>query len=224
MNTATAWNLAALRIAAKTRPARETAILEIIHSIDRYDSIFRFHLFGARDAMKGVIHAGPGSEMSNLSLILRNSDRQDDFDTAKIASEAHILGCIHTTRALFDVFANLVNELLLNRSVPIGRCDVRVATAALAPSALKSTLEDILSSDWFDYISAFVNTAKHRQLVKHAFHVSFVGEDAGIRIEPFDYNGRSFPGYTDQEILAGILEVKNRILDCGRALNAEVMN
>lgn len=216
------WSLADLRTHISGMREPHVQLLEIVDSIDRYVAIFRYHLLTARDAMKRVVHENDPHGIRNIRFVFATSEKQDEYYLAKIVSEANILGCIHSTRALFDVFSHLVNGLLLNGSLPLKRCDIKLVTESLPESPLKGALEELLASFWFNYISAFVNTAKHRSLVRHSFHVSFVGEGAGIRIEAFAYNGDNYPAYSIEELLQGILEVKNKIVDCGRALNAQL--
>jgi hypothetical protein len=220
------WNLDDLRSHARAMPdnAARVETLQVIQSIDRYVMIFRYHLATARDAMKGVVHeTGEDAELRNLELIFGVSKQQSEFAWAKIVSEANILGCMHTSRALVDVLANLANRLVLRGAINLADCSIYLVAKKLPVSALKTRLASLLASAWFRYVSAFVNTAKHHNLIQHAFGVSFVGEGTGIRVEPFEYKGKSFPGYDEKELLLGILEVKNAIIDCGTALNDVVL-
>lgn len=217
------WDTAYLRQHICSLGEPERSLVEVVDSIGRYNAIFIYHLESARDAMKGIIRMDDPHGIENLRLVFGDSERQDEFYLAKIASEANILGCIHSTRAIFDVFSHLVNGLLLGGRLSAKQCNIEAAAGMLEHSALKRALEDLLNSYWFSYVKSFVNTAKHRRLVQHGLHVSFVDSDAGIRISAFEYEGSSFPSYSVEELLAGVLDAKNRIVDCGRALNARVI-
>lgn len=87
-------------------------------------------------------------------------------------------------------------------------------------SSLTSRLEVLLQSDWYNYVAAFTNTSKHRQLVQHLMTVSIEENRAGIRLAAFTYGNRSFKAYWAHEVLCGAIEVKNGIIECGRLLNA----
>ncbi|MGQ0696822.1 MAG: hypothetical protein ACT4PZ_01135 [Panacagrimonas sp.] len=217
------WNLKELRDYVRaTRPGDEET-LEVARSVGRYIQIFRYHLSEARDAMKGVIAEDASQGRENLEYVFGISSRQDEYHKAMIRSEANLLACAHTARSLFEVFSHLINGLLLNNALSRGDCDIVKATGKLPPSPLKEALDELLDSHWFRYVKAFDNTAKHRSLVRHGFHVSFEDGVAAVRIDGFEFKGKSFPRYKAEAFLTGVLEVKNKVVDCGRSLNDEVI-
>jgi hypothetical protein len=121
---------------------------------------------------------------------------------------------------MFDIFGQLVNGLLLHPPMPIGKCDIRKVEESMPNSELKTEIAKVLLSHWFNYVSGFINTTKHRRLVQHRFSISFEENVAGIQIGAFDYNGREYPQYWGPEVLHGVLDFENSIIDCGRTLNA----
>jgi len=191
----------------------------VLDSICRYVDIFQYHLVLARDAMKAVVVVDDPHRIENTKYVLGLSEKQKEYALAKVASEANILGCIHSTRALLDVFAFLVNGLLLGTCIPASKCDIRSVAVALPDSPLKRRLQELLGSTWFAYLSAFVNTAKHRQLVPHAFWVSFESADVGIRLDGFEYNGVAYSSLSVDDLLRGIIEVQRAVVDSGKLLN-----
>ncbi|WP_394672576.1 hypothetical protein [Limnobacter sp.] len=217
------WNLKQLREYIRGSRSDSAVLLDIVHSIDRYTQIFLFHLEGARDVMNGIGDAENPRSRKNLEIVFGVSSQQDEYHLAKVASEAHILGVVHSTRAMFDVFAFLVNAMLLNGEIPEHRCDVSRVIQKIPASPLKQELEKLAVSYWFGYVSAFINTSKHRMLVRHSFHVGIEEPYVGIRIGAFEYNGQSFPVYRLRELLEGVLEVKNAIVRCGKAFNDQVV-
>lgn len=218
------WDLKELRDDIRRKRSDSDELLEVVHSIDRYIQIFLFHMEGARDAMDEVVDPDDPQKKEYLDFVFGNSERQDDYYYAKLASEAHILGTIHSARAIFDVFAFLINRLLLNGAIPDNRCDIRSVTRALQSPPLKSELDALIETYWFRYVSAFINTAKHRMLVNHSFHVGLEDPYTGIRIGAFEYNGKEYPRYEVRELLEGVLGVKNKIVDCGRLLNDQALS
>lgn len=217
------WNLKELRDLIRAEKTDNEAVLAIVHSIDRYIYIFRFHLHGARDALDQVIDPNDQYQKEVMLFVLGASDRQNEYNLAKVASEAHILGAARSARAMFDVFAFLVNSLLLKGSVPERECSIQLVVKKLQPSPLKRELDALLNSRWFGYVSAFDNVAKHRMLVSHSFHVGIEEPYTGIRVGSFEYEGKTYPSYKVREFLEGVLEVKNKIVDCGAILNNQVV-
>lgn len=211
------WNLGELR--AHIREIGDLSLIDTVDSIDRATQIFDYHLFTARDALKGIIDENDPSGMKNMEFIFGISERQDDYALAKLVNEANVIGCIHAVRSIFDIYSHLVNGLLLNKGIPDHTCDIVKAHDALPPSALKDCISQLLASDWYNYVVGFINTTKHRRLIRHKFSVSFVTAAAGIQFDTFEYRGRVFPTYWANEVLQGSLDVKNSVIACGRALN-----
>lgn len=216
------WNLKQLRQHIKDSQSNNEVLLDIIHSIDRYIRIFLFHLEGARDAMNGIGDPENPQSRKNIEIVLGVSSQQDEFHLAKVASEAHILGAVHSTRAMFDVFALLINTMVLDGKIPEHRCDINRVVQKIPASPLKQELEKLLGSYWFGYVVAFINISKHRMLVRHSFHVGIEEPYVGIRIGAFEYNDQCFPVYQLREFLEGILGVNNAIVRCGKAFNNQV--
>ena len=95
--------------------------------------------------------------------------------------------------------------------------------ARLPESPLREHVSSTLSSHWYRYVVAFVNTAKHRRLVEHLFSVSVEENRAGVRVGSFSYESESFPAYWGTEVLEGAIEVKNQVVGAGRFLNKAVL-
>ncbi|MES1934626.1 hypothetical protein T35B1_18578 [Salinisphaera shabanensis T35B1] len=217
------WNLKELREYIRAERANSDELIQILRSIDRYIQIFMFHLEGARDAMDEVIDPTDEHQVEAVKMVFGASAHQERYYFAKVASEAHVLGAAHSARAMFDVFAFLVNGLLLNGAVCESRCNLQVVAKKLPPSPLKRELDGLANSYWFGFVSAFVNVAKHRMLVDHSFRVGFKDPHTGIRIGSFEYKGQRYPQYRVSEFLEGVLEVKNKVVDCGDLLNKHVV-
>lgn len=213
----TSWNLNVLREHIRRRWGHEAEPLqEIVDSLDTSVRIFRYHLFTARDALKGIVDE---THSADEALKIVWVEKRDASRDAMIVSEANILGCVHTTRNLYDIFAQLVNRLVLKSALLVDACNIWKVHERLDASDLKTQIGDLLESNWFGYVSAFVNTSKHRWLVRHSFATRFDESVAGIQLGAFEYHGRQYPAYWANEVLTGVLEVKNRIVSCGRILN-----
>jgi hypothetical protein len=214
----TPWNLIVLREHIRRSRGKDAeALEEIVKSIRKSVDIFRYHLITARDALKGILGDNPSVDRA-LEIVWR--EQPSEYRYAMIVSEAHILGCFLITRNMYDIFAQLVNRLVLNSSLSDRDCDIWKVYEELDASDLRTQIGQLLDSDWFGYVSAFVNTIKHRSLVQHNFRVSFEDNVAGIILGAFEFKSRSHPSYSATEALEGVTEVKNRIVVCGRVLNA----
>jgi hypothetical protein len=89
----------------------------------------------------------------------------------------------------------------------------------MGPSDFKNQLKQVLQSHWFLYVSAFINTTKHRKLVRHDLSVSLKDNREGVRIGSFEYKRVTYPQYWGRDVLVGVVEVKNSLIACARTLN-----
>jgi hypothetical protein len=217
------WNTKLLKKHIEGLGKEKQSLLELINSLEKYVRIFRYHLEIARDAMNKIFsdEECQGAELDKLAFGL--SSRLGDFWNAEIITEANVLGCIHSARAIFDVFAQLVNGLILTPPIPEKDCSISIVLAKLPDSPVKTAIADLISSDWYDYVNAFVNTAKHRTLVDLRGVVSFVQRSLFVRIPGFEYRGKSYPQYSLLDLLQGVIDTKNRLIDCGNELNKQVV-
>ena len=135
---------------------------------------------------------------------------------------ANVLACIHTVRNAYEHLAQLCNALLIAPPISIEACDLRKVHKRLPPSTLRKELDVLLESQWFQYVAAYSNASKHRSLVQQSLHLSFSDGVAGVRAESFTHD-KDYPPYMVGDLLEGILEVKNHIIACGRALNDQVV-
>ena len=214
------WDIDALRTYLSNSLGPKSPSLAVVDSLDRYVGIFLYHLYTARDAMKGVVHTDDPYGLENSKYIFGLSVRQNEYHKAMVVTEANTLGCIHATRAIYDVFSHLLNDLLLCGVIGERQCEIASVAARLPDSQLKQILDSLLGSQWFSYVTAFINTAKHRRLVGQFFYVSFEDGSAGLHIPEFSYNGKAFTSYPLEEVLRGVVDVKNSIVYGGRALNS----
>lgn len=215
----TSWSLSALRSFIRSDRQELVPLVQVIDSIGRVDEIFHYHLYSARDALKGIVGATGSIRRESMDLVLNSADSSEEFWLARVASEAHLIGSIQATRSMLDMYAQLVNGLVLPEPLTVERCDIWKVCSRMPESSLKDSIEGVLRCYWFKYINGFINTTKHRKLVNHEFRVSFVDDTVGVRIGPFAYNDEEFCGYPLKEALQGTVDVKNSIGACGRALN-----
>jgi len=198
---------------ATANDAREQ--LEIVSSLGRSSEIFGYHLRHARDAFKGLIDETEPTCAANFNLVLGASDRQEEASMAHIICEAHVMGCMHTARGWGDSFAALINRLLLASAIDEGDCNIFKAKDELKPSELKEELEALTSRREFKYVNHFVNTVKHRRLIRHEIKINFADNKIGLVVGPF----RRYPQRWGTDVLQDVVEVQHGLVRSGVALN-----
>lgn len=215
------WNNKALRDHARRLGHREIDPLPVaIDSVSRAIAIFHYHAYQAYDVVRAVVKDGEPATEEHLMLALGASDQQEQYHEASLAGQAHILGALHAARSMYDILSHVVNGLLLTPQLSVDSCDIHKARDALPSGNLRTTLDGLIQSHWFQYIQGFINIAKHRYLISPNLGVCFIDNVAAMKISAFEYKGRQFPQYWTTDVLKGAFEVRNKIIECGCALNA----
>jgi len=174
--------------------------------------------------MKIVLDTENPISKANVDSIFGTSENQDEFRLALLATRAHLLGFMHSARAVFDVFAFLVNILVLEDTIAEDKCYVTTIAKNLPASKLKLELDSLVKSEGFLYVNAFVNTSKHRSLIATQFTIDFDGPWSGVKIGSFEYKSKPFPARRLEELLQDVIDTKNRVITCCNLLNSHVLN
>lgn len=234
-----AWDVPALQEWIQKERSSNTKAVELLRSLSRSSKIFGYHMKLARDAFADF------QDDDHLKMTVGIFSFGDDegegeaFIHAILVSEANLIASISVVRNSYDIFAQVVNTLVLGNRFEFHDCNIHGVYRELEPSELKTTLGRVLFSGWYYYLSDFTNTIKHRQLLKHDPSISFVKDISGVMVERFTYERpisiktgkkydkfgehRSYPSYWGREVLQGVIEVHNEIRACGQAVNRLLM-
>ena len=108
------WNLKALRDYVRIKVREPNLCLELINSIDRSILILRYHVDSANDAMDGFIDDEEQVTNKHFVRVLGASPDHAKFDEAQLVNQAHTLAAFHAVRSMYDIFSQLINQLLLD--------------------------------------------------------------------------------------------------------------
>ena len=186
--------------------------------LDHY-TLLMYHFYTARDSMNQFNKSDNGIHESNLKYILGISKDQLTFIRARLTHDANLIAFINSVRNLYDIFALLLNILLLESRIDESKCDIYKLLENLHESCLKNNLKELIGSYWFKYVVAFSNISKHRMLVTQQYSLDLIENKSGVKIGAFSYRGKDYPSYWSMEILESVLDVKNSIVKCGSNLN-----
>ena len=217
------WSLKDLRDYIVDEHDKDQSMLDLVSSIDRGISIFRYHFSTARDSLMDFYGEDEKAHKQHIERVFGVTEDQEEFQLAKIANEANTIAAIYTVRSVFDLFSQLVRRLLLNGELSEGACNIHRVRDHLQDGPLRASIERLLESEGFRYINAFVNVTKHRSLVKYGSWVDLVNDKAGVKFSAFEYRGDQFPALWSDEILEKILTTKNEIVTAGMALNHQLI-
>jgi hypothetical protein len=221
----TTWKLKELEqwIEANRPDAKQAA--DLPRSLSRSAFIIKYHANLARDAFAEFKRTDDNHDKMFVAMM----SFKPDFGMAALAHEANIIAIIHTVRNYADIFAQLVNTLLMTTTIPEKDCTFGKVANGLPESALKQGMLDLNSSYWFRYLAAFSNISKHRRLLQSKPSVSFEENVSGLRVEQFSYTFSSkesetdFPRCWGHDLLEETYSIYCRILELGQELNAQVI-
>lgn len=212
------WHILELEAFVKeTKNSKEH--LERIKSVSRTIELFEYHLYTAKKSNDSI---GTPNLKQAMELIFTPKEKLAEVFETKLIIQANSQACIHTARSIYDLFAQLVNGLLLSEPLPLGMCDFFKIKDKLENSKLKDYLSELSATEEFLYVNAFVNTIKHRNLVSFDALADTGEGKIGVKFQPFIYNGETYPAMWAEEVLKQSLFVKNSIVKAGILLNRQL--
>jgi hypothetical protein len=190
--------------------------IERVKSVSRAIDIFQYHLHTAEEANDLI---EPSNRREAMELVLAQKDK---FFETKLEIQANTQASIHSARAIYDLFAQLINGLLLNTPLAVHKCDFFKIKDKLTNSELKGHLNHLSTTEEFLYVNAFVNTIKHRNLVSFGALIDFESGKSGVKFQSFQYSDKEYPAMWAEDVLKYSLFVKNAIITSGDHLNREL--
>lgn len=197
---------------------------EVAQPLSRSAFIVEYHVRLARDAFAD--YKQPDDNHYNMFVAMMSFE--PDFSRAALIQEANLIAAIHTVRNYADIFAQLVNTLLLPVPVLEKDCSFGKIADKLPDSAFKERMQELNSSHWFRYLAAFSNISKHRRLLQSKPKVSLEEDVSGLSVEAFSYTFSSkeaeteFPQCWGHDLLEETYNVYRQVLVLGQKLNEHV--
>lgn len=224
--SSTTWKLKELEQWIKVNRPDEKQAAALPKSLGRSSLIIKYHANLAKDAFAPFTH----TDDNHSQMLVAMLSMKPDFGMAALAYEANIIAAIHTVRNYADIFAQLVNSLVLAEPLSEKDCTFGKVASRMPESALKQGMLDLHASYWFRYLAAFSNISKHRRMLQSKPTVSFEDGASGIRVEPFSYTLSAkegeidFPQCWGHDLLDETYNVYRRILELGQQLNAQLFH
>lgn len=217
------WKLKELGEFVDSLEMEDDFLSDLVTSISRSFTLFSYHIYEARNSMGEFHDKGDPVGHKQVELILGDSKESNELQLSQLKNEAHSISAIYSIRSIYDQLAQLLNRLLLDDHFDIGRCDISKVKDKLPDSSIKTQLSELLSSNKFKYLQAFVNTVKHRNLVKQNIHIDFEEDRAGVKFKGFTYCNESYSEKWSDDLLKDIVDVKNVVIKIGQALNNAIL-
>ena len=212
------WKLEALKEHIREKHKNSTALVEFVDSVVRTIEIYKYH----ECEVYPYLNNEPNIDLFELfKELATNNHKRLEHEKETIKIQAHIQAAFHNCRSMYDLFAQLLNGVLLSNKYPIYKCNINNVCADLTDSKLKLDLIDVLNSENYIYVNSFINTIKHRNLLRFPHTIDFVESKSAIKITQFDFNGRHFDERWGLEALICTYELTNQLIELGKQLNIE---
>ncbi|EPM4326308.1 hypothetical protein ACTJ27_004271 [Vibrio vulnificus] len=193
------WNIEQLKLHLKNNSNTSEKNTDYLDSLARCIEIFDYH----KEEAYTVIERLDSSDLKfGLKFVLSTGEQLAEHEYSTLVVQANIHAALQNSRAMYDIFAQLLNSLLVKIPMEVHRCDISKVSKLLPDGAIKSQLEATLSAYDYSYVSGFVNTIKHRNLVQCGRHLDFIENRASIRIKSFSYCGDTY----DQKWAVDVLQ------------------
>ena len=218
------WNLQQLRDLIKVRKGDRQDLNELVNAIGNGIDVFRYHLYTARDTLKPFFENTSTAGPIHLKYLFGTTNRQDEYELAKLCNQANIIAAIYTARSLFDIYSQLVRGCILETLISADKCNIYTVRDNLKQSELKDCIDELLNSNGFKYVNDFANVSKHRSMIKFGTSINFIENKAGVRFSSFVYGKRKHPEMWNSDILELVLKIENAIINAGNLLNQELLS
>ncbi len=120
------------------------------------------------------------------------------FRNALLKSETYIESAAQNLHSLADIICQIINQAVLKSQFDEGEVSIKKIIGELqkdnSKKDIENALEQLRDSDEFKYISAFVNTIKHRRLLDTDYYGEFgqgKSNTMGVRFLSFQYGKRN---------------------------------
>lgn len=140
--------------------------------------------------------------------------------------EGHIIPYMTILHTAGDTFAQILNLTLLKPALTEDLVSLKGLTKITPANELvakcQQEISSFLISDEFKYLDGFVNTLKHRHLLKQEWTMEMISGgpfQIGFRYEGFQYRGESFPKKWGKDLLELRRPIRRGLVGIGRQIN-----
>jgi hypothetical protein len=229
------WHLEELGelVRQKHGESQNRFIKPLLNSVGRKYDIARYH---ASESRRLVDQHFTADKLENytkaVSMIFDRIDGKEDavnFYYDVFSAEAHIGAYAQVLHSIFDIVGQVIilafdlsGTFSPKQNIYLYTVKDKLKEVQLAPLVVVE-IETALSQEAFQYLSAFVNTNKHRCLVKIPHTVmSNAQEDIshGLKIQSFSFKGKVFPEKWGKQFVGEDFKILAEwLVRIGRAIN-----
>lgn len=204
------WNLRSLRDAVQEAHGKVYAgkAWDAMQSLNMKKKMAMFHATEAMRVMQESVLKAPGVGSDDresiaagkaIFIATTRGEAGQQVRDAEFCSQAHVVASVQAVHSLCDIVSYVVywsfrmdglKKSLAENEVNLHKVK-RYLEEAQGYDATVVRIHDLLESHEFHYLADYVNTTKHKVLIKSPLSADLVRDRAGLRIKPFTYTTRN---------------------------------
>lgn len=166
------------------------------------------------------------SDMSTIDF------QSDEFEKVEFEVEMYMESAVHFMHSTADILSQIVNNVVFvepmsEKLVSISRINNQLSNQTEARGVLES-LEELTKSKAFQYINAFTNVMKHRNLIGSYTQVEFgasTRNTIGLKFKEFYYSDQVYPSIYADDLMQLYFKDMETLINCvGSELNTFLLN
>ena len=239
------WNIRAFELAVRERHGNciADALHEPLQAIFWKFQMSHFHACESLRILNEVIREferieeGEPDHIAAGRLILQAASKHPqapNLSEARFQAEAHMIAASQALHSTADIMAHAVYWALNLPSLPeppnLDTLNLGVMLRQLrrlqVAESVRVAMENVEDLSEFIYLNAYVNTTKHRSLVKANFTAHLDPNDnpqQGMLIKPFEHKGRQFSEkWAKQFLFEEKKRVAEAVVNIGYAVDAYI--
>ncbi|MDN3474936.1 hypothetical protein [Pseudoalteromonas sp. APC 3355] len=143
-----------------------------------------------------------------------------EFHSAKAKREVSIVSAAMMVHSLPETLAQILVICFQLPANNIHRITFKSVHDSMRQSKIKEMLLNLITSDEYRYINAFVNTSKHISLVKPMYSFAFDGTTVhSISFDEFSFQGTNFKSIRDEVLIDYIQKLRTACVEIGAEIN-----
>jgi hypothetical protein len=236
------WNIKKLEDIVRLKHGDDIAnsLRESLQSFNWKMALFCYHSDESRNTLQNAVE---NSEISpNIQdcivaatylqfLSAANDPKAKPFRIACFCSEAHLIAAAQALHSAADIVGSSIfwslNLKEINSSLKFEDISLRNVnnflknTRDIRYEKITVAIDKLLGSSQFAQLNAYVNTTKHRSLVKTNFSIDFEPDfKYGLKIKAFQYKPKqTFTEVWSEKFLKDGRDIQNKLLIIGNAIN-----
>ncbi len=158
---------------------------------------------------------------------MNNETHMRGLDRAWFEATCEAEASLQSMHSMADILAQIINSVLIKKPLVEKEVTLRKIFKKLTEQIIWNKLYDkiqtFIGSDEFTYIDAFVNTIKHRKLIKSGFRAEGginTRNDHGVTIQGFKYNDKMFDTKWVKDLFDNYyIKIFSMIVEIGTEIN-----